>query len=391
MADLLQEALAWFPETQALRRDLHQHPELGYREVRTAGVVVRELRALGLEPRTGIAETGVTAWVEGGEPGPRRLLRFDMDALPVEEQTGAAYASCEPGRMHACGHDGHVAIGLTVARLLQRHRAELAGSVLLVFQPAEEGLNGAERMLAEGALQNLAFDAALAVHLWNDFPVGKLLISAGPFMAGSAVFRIVLQGRGGHGASPHQTADPVLAAAQLITTLQGVVARNVAPLEAAVLSVCSVRAGEAFNVIPDQAELRGTLRWFSPQVGETLRRRLHQVTEGVGAAMGCGVTIELQDLTPPVINDPATVEQVRRVARQLLPQAEIVPEYCTMGSEDFAYFLQVVPGCMVFVGSANAERGLNAPHHHPRFDFDEAALPQAAALMAGWALGLGAQ
>ncbi len=385
--NLLQEARELFPYTQALRRDLHQHPELGYREVRTAGVVVRELRQLGLELRSGIAETGVVALIEGARPGPCVLLRFDMDALPIEEQTGAPYASCEAGQMHACGHDGHVAIGLTVARLLQQHRAELSGSVMLVFQPAEEGLNGAERMIAEGALEGQSPVAALAVHLWNDFPVGTMAISAGPLMAGSAVFRVQVQGRGGHGASPHQTADPLLAAAQIVTALQSVVARNVAPLEAAVVSVCSLRAGEAFNVIPDQAELRGTLRWFTPTVGQTLRQRFEQIVRGVGAAMGCAVTIEVRDLTLPVINDAAVIEQVRSVARRILPEAQLIGEYRTMGSEDWAFFLQQVPGCMVFVGSANEEKGLNAPHHHPRFDFDEAALPQAVALVAGWALG----
>jgi amidohydrolase len=384
--DFLREAEDLFEYTQALRRDFHRHPELGFQEVRTAGIVAGELAELGLEVSTGVAETGVVAMLEGEQPGPVVLLRFDMDALPIQEQTGAAYASENPGLMHACGHDGHTAIGLTVARLLHAHQQELHGSLKLVFQPAEEGAGGAERMVKEGVLQNPPVDLCLGLHLWNERPLGWVGIAAGPVMAASDFFKITLQGKGGHGALPSLAIDPVVAAAQVISALQSIVARNVSPLQTAVVSVTSVHSGDAFNVIPSQATLQGTIRTFEPGVRDKVVQRLHEISSGVAQALGCQAEIELKSITPALKNDSQAAARLRTVASQLLPDHEIADSCSTMGSEDMAFMMQEVPGCYIFLGSANSQAGLDYAHHHPRFDFDERVLPQAAALMAAAAV-----
>jgi amidohydrolase len=382
MPDYYQEAQSLFEYTRDMRRDFHRHPELGYQEVRTAGIVARELQALGLEVTTGIAETGVVALMEGALPGPVVLLRFDMDALPIVEETGAAYASENPGVMHACGHDGHTSIGLTVARLLHAHSQELAGTVKFVFQPAEEGLRGAELMVEQGVLQNPRPDVSLAMHLWNDKPLGWLGISDGAVMAAAEMFKVRITGKGGHGAAPHLAIDPVLAAAHVITALQSIPARNVAPLQAAVISVTTLRAGEAFNIIPQYAELTGTIRTFEPEVRHLVLERFHQVINGVAEAMGCKADIQCEGITPAVINREPIARRVRAVAERLLPDSPVTSHFATMGSEDMAFMMQDIPGCFIFVGSANSDKGLDAPHHHPRFDIDEEALPKGAALMA---------
>ena len=250
MIDFFQEAQNLFEFTRMLRRDFHRHPEIGFKEVRTAGIVAKELVQMGLEVTSGIAETGVVALLEGSKTGPVVLLRFDMDALPVFEETGAEYASLTPGIMHACGHDGHVAIGITVARMLNEIRDELPGTVKFVFQPAEEGQGGAERMIKAGVLNNPAPTHTLALHLWNEMPVGSVGFVPGAMMAGAALFSIKLTGRGGHGAIPDQTIDPIIAATQIVSALQTIVSRNISPMQSAVVSVTYIRAGETYNVIP---------------------------------------------------------------------------------------------------------------------------------------------
>jgi amidohydrolase len=382
MPDYLQEAQSLFEHTRRMRRDFHMHPELGYQEVRTAGIVARELSELGMEVTTGIAKTGVVGILEGRQPGPVVLLRFDMDALPITEQTGAEYASQNTGVMHACGHDGHTAVGLTVARLLHAHAAELAGTVKLVFQPAEEGLRGAELMVNEGVLENPRPDLSLAMHVWNDKPFGWLGVASGPVMAAAEIFKVTLTGKGGHGAMPHQTVDPVVAAAQVITALQSIPARNISPLKTAVISVTMLRAGEAFNIIPMTAELTGTIRTFEPEVRQVVLERFNQVVEGVSQAMGCQAEIQVTSITPAVINNPHISQRVQAVAQRLLPDTPVVTDYATMGSEDMAFMMRDLPGCFIFVGSANLQRGFDAPHHHPRFDIDEQALTRGAALLA---------
>ncbi|MBT7190790.1 MAG: amidohydrolase [Anaerolineae bacterium] len=389
MTDFLSRAEDLFTYTQTLRRDFHMHPELGFEEIRTAGIVAKELRALDLETTTGVAKTGVVALLEGGKPGPVLLLRFDMDALPITEETEATYASTMQGKMHACGHDGHVAVGLTVAKMLNEVRDDLAGTIKFVFQPAEEGVvnehgrGGAEQMMVEGVLENPKVDCALALHLWNSKPFGWLGIGTGPIMAGAEYFKITVFGKGGHGAMPQVTVDPIVAAAEIISALQSVVSRNVSPLKPAVLTVASIQGGEAFNVIPPKVEMTGTIRTFEPEVREMVVRRFDEIVKNTAEAMGCTVDLERRKISPAVINEAKITESVQKAAQRLYPETEINTEnYLTMGAEDMSFMMEKVPGCYFFVGSANDEKGLNYDHHHPKFDIDEASLPRAAALMA---------
>lgn len=382
MIDYLNEALDLFGYTQKLRRDFHRHPEIGFEEIRTAGIVARELNSLGLEVTTGIGKTGVVAILEGKQPGPTALLRFDMDALPINEETGAEYASQNPGLMHACGHDGHTAIGLTVARILQAHRDELAGTIKFVFQPAEEGLGGAEAMIKDGILENPKPDISLALHLWNEKPLGWVGAAGGPVMAAAEIFHIRIIGKGGHGAVPQLAVDPVLAAAQIITAVQSIVSRNVSPLQSAVISVTTMRSGEAFNVIPPEVELQGTIRTFDPEVRRQVLEHFTQVATGVGEALGCQVELDAKSITPAVINDPELAKRFQNSIARLLPDSKPITNYQTMGSEDMAFIMREIPGCFFFIGSANSEKGLDAAHHHPRFDFDERALSEGVAVMA---------
>lgn len=383
MPDIHSEALALFEYTQSLRRDFHSHPELGFQEVRTAGIVSRELTALGFEVNTGIGGTGVVALLEGATPGPVVLVRADMDALPIQEDTRASYASQVPGVMHACGHDGHAAILLTVAKMLNSHRSELAGTVKFMFQPAEEGMGGAEKMILDGVLINPKVDVALALHVWNEKPIGWIGIADGPAMAGAEIFKIKVRGKGGHGAAPHLASDPILASAQIVSALQGIVSRNVAPLQTAVISVCTIHGGEAFNVIPPIVEMTGTIRTFEPAVRSLVLERFEKTVHAVAEGMGCQAEIESQILTPATINNLGIATRVQAVARQIFPKAEVASSnYITMGSEDFAFILERIPGCFFFIGSANPEKGLDAGHHHPRFDIDEIALTDGASLMA---------
>lgn len=380
MANSLTEAKELFEFTQFLRRDFHRHPELGFQEVRTAGIVARELNALGIEITTGIGKTGVAGLIEGSRPGPTLMLRFDMDALPISEETGAEYASQNQGVMHACGHDAHTAIGLTVARMLLEKRDQLAGTIKLVFQPAEEGLGGAESMITDNVLENPHVDYALGLHVWNDQPFGWTGISQGAVMAASEIFSVRVIGKGGHGAIPHLAHDPVLAASQIISGLQSIVARNVAPLQTAVISVTAINGGEAFNVIPPSVDFKGTIRTFDPAVRVTVLKRFQEVVEGIATSMDCRAEIDIQSLTPALVNDPQVTGYVQQAADRI-EGLKKETQFATMGSEDMAFFLQRVPGCFFFVGSANHEEGLDAPHHHPQFDIDERVLPVAAALM----------
>jgi amidohydrolase len=389
MTDFYAEAQELFTYSQSIRRDLHMHPELGYQEVRTSGVIARELRELGLEINTGIAKTGVIALLEGEKPGPVIMLRFDMDALPITEETNAEYASQNPGVMHACGHDGHVAIGLTVARLLNAHREEINGTIKLVFQPAEEGMGGAEAVIKEGAMLEPVPAHSLGLHIWNENPIGWLGIAAGPVMAGASTFRVTVTGKGGHAAAPHYTIDPVLAAAQIVSAAQSIVSRNVNPQQAAVISFTTIHGGDAFNVIPQKVELTGTIRHFEQAVRDLVFTRFEQVARTVADAMGCQATVSIHELTPAVVNDAIVTKSVKRAAENTLPGHTIDERsHLTMGAEDFAYYQQKAPGTYFFVGSNNAEKELNYSHHHPKFDFDEGVLPRAAALMTASAIEL---
>jgi amidohydrolase len=392
MIDFIKEARALFPYTQSMRRDFHIHPELGFHEVRTGGIVAKELEALGLEVTKGVGKTGVVGLLEGSKPGPTILLRFDMDALPIVEDTGVEYASQNQGVMHACGHDGHTAMGLTVAKILQNHRNELNGTIKFCFQPSEEGFNGEEvggnqMMIRDGVLEGPKVERTLSMHLWNEQPVGWIGVGKGPVMAGAELFTVKLTGRGGHGAAPHLTIDPIVAASQIVSALQSITSRNVAPLQSAVVSVTTIHSGTAFNVIPQDAELTGTIRTFDLDVRKKVLERFEQIIRGVGEAMGCQVEIDVKRVTPAVINDDALSEKVQKTAKDLLSDSTIdTAPYMTMGAEDMAFMQEKVPGCYFFIGSNNKEKHLDYGHHHPKFDFDEEALVRGTALMAAAAM-----
>lgn len=362
----------------ATRRDLHRHPELGFEEFRTAEIVARRLRAAGYEVQTGVAVTGVVGTLRGaGGPGPTLMLRADMDALPIQEDTSHDFPSENPGRMHACGHDAHVAIGLAVAERLARRIDTLPGEIRYVFQPAEEGMGGALRMVEAGILEGV--DAAIGLHVWSQLPSGHIGVLDGPQMAGSQEFRITVQGEGGHGGMPHQTVDAVHVASQIVVALQSVVARNVAPLDSAVVSVGSFHAGSAPNVIAGVAHLEGTIRFFLPDTEVTLRDRITSIVTGVAEAMGASATVEFADLVfPPTANDPELATMVRRVAGEVVGPKRVesdVTTLRTMAAEDFAEYSTRVPGCYFFLGARNETTGAVYPHHSPHFDICEDALP----------------
>jgi amidohydrolase len=379
VGELREQLVAW-------RRDFHQHPELGFEEHRSAGRIEDHLRGLGYQVQTGVGRTGVVGLLEGAGPGPVVMLRVDMDALPITEETGATYASLTPGVMHACGHDAHMAIGLGVATLVARRRTSMSGVLKLIFQPAEETPGGAEAMVRDGVLDDPRPDLFLGVHVWNNLPLGTIAAPPGPMMAAEDGWTCLVQGKGGHGALPHQVVDPIVASAQMVTALQTVVSRNVDPLEAAVVSVGKIQGGNAFNVIPAEVELVGTIRTLAPQIRDTVVRRMREVLEGVAAACGVEIALKIESGTPAVINAAEVAEVVRASAGAVVGPENVLDAYRTMGSEDAAFLMQAIPGCYFFVGSANPERGLDATHHNPRFDIDEDALPLAVETLMG-ALG----
>ncbi|MCD4686059.1 MAG: amidohydrolase [Anaerolineae bacterium] len=367
----------------ARRRDLHQHPELGFEEVRTAGIVAAELARLGLEVQTGVGQTGVVGLLEGAADGPTILVRADMDALPIQEENTVDYASQTPNTMHACGHDGHTTIALAVAELLSAHRDQIKGRVKFVFQPAEEIGRGAEAMIKDGVLDDPTPDVALGLHVWNEVPVGTVALIDGPMMAAAGDFSITVTGRGGHGALPHEAADPIVAASQIVTALQTIVSRSVNPVDVAVLSVTEFKAGDSFNVIPPDAQLRGTIRAFDTAVIDLLANRLREIAAQIASALGCSAEAHVEQLTLPVVNAPEVNAQLRPVFAQVAPEVQVISDFRTMAAEDMSYFLDAVPGTFFFVGSANPERALDYPHHHPRFDFDDdAVIPLAVDLLA---------
>ena len=391
MRDFLSQAKDLFPYTQSLRRDFHMHPELGFREFRTGGIVAKELESLGIEVTKGVGKTGVVGLLEGTKPGPTLMLRFDMDALPITEETGAEYASQNNGVMHACGHDGHTAIGLTVAKILHSHREELSGTIKFCFQPSEEGPNGeetggAESMMRDGLLDDPKVDMSLTLHLWNEKPLGWLGVKTGPIMAGADIFTVHVTGRGGHGAIPDMAVDPIVAAANIVNALQTIVARNVSPLDTAVVSVTNIHGGTAFNVIPPEVKLEGTIRTFDSGVRQRIVERLEQIARGVGEGMDCQVNVQIKRITPALVNHESVTSTVQSTARRILNASSLDPDYQTMTAEDMAFMQEKVPGCYFFVGSNNKARGLDYGHHHPKFDFDEEALIQGTALMAAAAV-----
>jgi amidohydrolase len=364
-----------------VRRDLHAHPETAFEEARTAGVVAGRLRALGLSVRTGVGQTGVVATIPGGRPGRTVLLRADMDALAIQEENEVPYRSQAEGRMHACGHDCHVSMLLGVARQLVRQASTLPGVLKLCFQPAEEGRGGAHAMIRDGVLRDPPVDAAFGVHVWQDLEVGNVGVTSGPWMASVDEFEVTLTGKGAHAAAPQQGIDPVVALAHVITALQTIASRAVDPLLEVVLSVTQVRAGTAFNIIPESAWMNGTVRTFDPALWEELPGRFEQIVRGVAGALGCTAEVTYERINRPTVNDPAMAELAREAAAEVVGAGNVVTHIRTMGGEDFSAFLHEVPGAFLAIGSRNTARGLVHMHHHPRFDVDEDCLEIGAAVL----------
>jgi hippurate hydrolase len=363
------------------RHELHAHPELAYEEQRTAAFVADRLRSFGLEPIEGLAGTGVVAVLQGrGGDGPMIALRADMDALPIPEANTFAYASREPGKMHACGHDGHTAMLLAAAELLAADPA-FAGTVVFIFQPAEEGGGGAKRMVEEGFFERFPVRELYGMHNWPGLPVGQFAVHSGPVMAGTERFRIALRGRGTHAAMPHLGDDVVAAGAALVQALQTVVSRRVDPLQAAVVSVTQFHAGHAFNVIPAEAELAGTVRAFSPELFSRIREALERIGQGVASAYGLSLDVEWDEGYPPTINTASAAARCAEAAVALVGAQNVCREALpSMGAEDFAFFLQHRPGAYVWIGNGPGEGGCLL--HSPHYDFNDELLSLGAAYWA---------
>jgi amidohydrolase len=373
MAPLHAEMTAW-------RRDIHAHPELGFKENRTAELVARELEAFGLEVHRGIGRTGVVATLRAGSGAGTLGLRADMDALPIAEANTFAHRSLHTGVMHACGHDGHTAMLLGAARYLARTR-RFSGTVHFIFQPAEEGLGGARAMIDDGLFERFPCQAIFGMHNRPSLPVGRFAVRAGPMMAGGAFFDIRVTGKGAHGARPEASVDAALAAAQIAVSLQSIVARNVAPVQTAVLSVTRIHAGDAYNVIPQTAQLGGTVRAFSREVMALVEAAMRRVARGTAEAFGATAEVDFRELFAPTVNDAAEAEFAARICSELVGAENVdrAPPLI-MASEDFSFMLERVPGCYLNIGNGGADGSCEV--HNPGYDFNDAALPLGAAFFA---------
>jgi hippurate hydrolase len=365
-------------ELVEIRRDLHAHPEIGFEEERTSAIVAERLAAWGIEVHRGIGRTGVVGVLRSGGPNARRIgLRADMDALPIQEATGLPYASKNPGRMHACGHDGHTTMLLGAARYLAETR-EFDGTAIFIFQPAEEGLGGARAMIADGLFQRFPCDEIYGLHNSPDGPKGKVTIKAGAAMSGADFFDIRIQGRGSHGAYPHKSADPIVTAMSLGQALQTIVSRNADPLEPAVVSITQLHAGSAYNVIPDTAHLAGTVRAFDDGTRALARSRIREISAGIAAAFGASIEVDIREVFSVLRNKPESAEAIADAATELFGEGALIRATTPhMGSEDFADMLHAVPGAYCWLGM-NAGAAL----HNPNYQFDDDIIPLGAALLA---------
>ena len=360
-------------DLSAIRRDLHRHPELSMKEVRTASVVEGALRRMGLRTRR-CAGTGVLADVRGDVSGRTLLLRADMDALPLQEVAGRSHGSTVPGVMHACGHDGHVACLLGAAERLAA-RPPGRGRVRLCFQPGEEGADGARAMVKDGALRSPVPDAAVGLHLWANLPVGKVAVLDGPCMAAVDWFEIRIRGTGGHAAYPHDAVDPVVIAAEVVTALQTLVSRRTDPRDSVVVTVGRLAAGTAFNIIPGEAVLEGTVRTYREPARRRTARELTRIARCIARAHGAAAEVDFEFQLPPTVNDRELAALVRDAAAEVVGRRNVVPAEPSMGGEDVGVLFGDGPGAFAFVGCRNRARGIVHEHHHPAFDIDEAALP----------------
>jgi amidohydrolase len=357
------------------RRHFHSHPELAFEEHETAAYVAERLRTLGIDVRTGVGKTGVVGVIWGSKAGKTVLLRADMDALPILEQSSQPYASQNTGVMHACGHDGHTSILLAVARVLAGRKANLTGNVVLVFQPSEEKPpGGALAMIADGAMDDPKVDASFGLHLSMD-PVGTVSVCSGPAMAAADMVTATILGSGGHASRPHTTIDPVLIAANVVTTLHTIVSREVDPLQPAVITIGAIQAGTVGNVIPDTAVMRGSIRTFDQALRERLAKRIEATIVGIARAMGGDADVQYEFGYPVLVNDEAMTDLVRKVGHEVVGPDKTLEGQPILGSEDVGYFLERAAGCYFRLGIANKERGLTHSNHTARYDIDEAALP----------------
>ena len=360
------------------RRTIHTHPELMFQETKTAELVSEHLTRLNLKFENGIAKTGITCLLDSGIPGKTLLVRADMDALPIHEENQVSYRSRNNGVMHACGHDGHTAILMGLAGDLKDQISNFIpkGRVLLVFQPAEEGGGGADKMIEEGILEKYNVSAALALHVWNHVPLGKIGVVEGPMMAAVDEFNIKVIGKSGHGAMPQHTIDPIVVSAHIITALQTIVSRFADPLDSCVVTVGSLHSGDAFNAIPEVAYLKGTVRTYSKELYNEIPEKLKNIINGISEGFGAKAEIEYLRINKPTINETGMVNIVKKATDNILGIGNITTEHVkNMGGEDFSAFLDRVPGCYFFVGSRNPDKGFIHPHHNSKFDFDETALP----------------
>ncbi|WGT67989.1 M20 metallopeptidase family protein [cyanobacterium endosymbiont of Epithemia clementina EcSB] len=357
------------------RRQFHIQPELGFQEQATGAFIAKTLTKIGIPHQTGIAKTGIVATITSPYPGPVLAIRSDIDALPIQEESEVPYRSQNSGIMHACGHDGHMASALGTAYYLWHHRHNFKGTVKIIFQPAEENSGGAKLMIDQGILKNPDVDAIIGLHLWNNFPLGTVRVSSGPLMAAVECFRLDIFGKGGHDGMPDQTVDSVVVSAQIVNALQTIVSRSVNPLNSAVVTVGELHAGTGLNVIADKARMSGTVRYFNPNLKGYFGKRIEEIVAGICQTFGATYELDYWWLYPPVINDEKMADLVRSVAIDVTETYEGIISSCqTMGGEDMSFFLQEIPGCYFFLGSANQDKGFTYPHHHPRFDFDETAL-----------------
>jgi len=366
-----------FPVMVERRRYLHQHPELSFHEVDTPQFIADRLTELGIEVRTGVGGRGVVGTIRGGKPGKTVALRADFDALPIQDEKTVDYRSTVPGVMHACGHDGHTATLLAVAEILVRQKEQLAGNVVLIHQHAEEVVPGGARdMVADGCLDGV--DVIFGTHLWSTTKLGTIGYRIGPVMAAADKFELTLFGRGGHGAKPHETIDAVVLGATVVKELQSIVSRRLDPLQQAVLTIGTLHAGNTFNVIADSAELTGTIRTFDPEVAEQIVHEMERTIKGVCDAAGATYSFTYERGYPAVVNHPQETNLLRTVASDIMGTDHVFEIAPTMGGEDFAYYLQQVPGTFFFTGAGDETF---YPHHHPKFDFEEQAMQHAARIL----------
>lgn len=374
-------------ELVEIRRQIHRNPELGFEEWETAELIHRKLKGLGLQVRGGIAKTGITALLQGNEEGGTVALRADMDALPLQEQNDVPYKSLKPGIMHACGHDAHVAMLIGAVKILAPLRPKLRGNVKFIFQPCEEQpKGGAGLMIKAGIMENPRVDAIFGMHVNPYLPAGFLGLKEGTVMAAADEFIIEIKGRGGHGAAPQQTIDPILVSSHVVQALQSIASRMVDPLEPVVISICSIHGGQSFNVIPDNVILKGTVRTLNPNVQQEIPDRIRKIVKGVVSAFGAGFSLDYQWGYPALVNNRQILDIVRQAGKEIIGKHRILSiSSPSMGAEDFASFSQRAPGAYFFLGVRKNDSEIY-PWHNSRFDIDESALAKGAALLAGCAI-----